>query len=394
MNLWNDHVIPMLGVTGEIGTGKTKFLLSIAPPDRTIIYDTEMSSADTKAYMERGLMRIDVAKEMYKLHPNGYTEKELFVWWLGHVRSLEPGRYDVICVDVANDLETGLTDWFADTQHGRFHYASAHSFRSMKGVFFGYLKAEWKKIKLDIAQRCQTFAFANHMRDEYEGDKRTGNREAKGKDTFFMLSALYLQMDFKPNDPAPVAEVLKGRLDDTAWDENGIALPISIIKKGMTIAPATPNKIREYIQNPVGARELTEQEQPRVEVLTPDQRLKLEAAKAQNEAIAAEASIEAIKEAQKLEDQRATAKHRALAAMKPQDEPADTPPISEVSDEEVRTLLAAAEAKGVKERVVKALQADLGVEATGQLTRGQVQRITRALLIKYTDGVNNVVATN
>lgn len=395
MILWpDDHVIPMLGVTGEFGTGKTKMLLSLAPPRRTLILDTEMSSKDTAAYEKMGLTRIDVPALMYERHPKGHTSLQLFEWFIEFINSIDSDQYDVIAIDTANDFESGLTEWVA-SRHDEFRYSSAHTFRSMKGVFFGIVKDEWQKIKLRIAQKCQTFAFANHMRDKYVGDESTGEREAKGKDTFYKLSSLYLEMKYDVDDEAPSAIIKKSRLDRTVFDDNEIAKTIPIFRKGQRIANASGNTIREYIKNPVGERELRPDELPKEARLSDDERLKMETEKARNERISAERSVEAIKEAKELEAQKATARQRAFDLMRPGLQPAKKKEEQEEPQSEpnpVRDMIKAAEAKGkdIKERVIKAIQYELEDEPTGTLTRGQAKRIDQAMIDKYMDGITKV----
>jgi len=408
--LWpNNHIIPVIGVTGGFGTGKTKFLLSIARPDRTRIYDTEMSSVDCDEFVTRGLDRVDVAKEIFNQYPQGYTQKQYFVWWLKSMRSIEPGRFDAILVDIANELESGLMDWVA-SRHTQFGYKTEAGFRSMKGVFQGIVKDEWKRVKIDLAQRCQTFGFANHMRGVWIDGEPTGNKEAKGKDSFFSLSGLYLELFQEADDACPRGRVLKSRLDHTVFNEDGLVERIvPIIRKDQILPRATPQAIRDYIKSPVGTRKLRPDEKAQEPALSDDEKLQLKARIASAEAKRADLDSDNIAAAAYLEEKKLEAMNKqekskaaALASLMPTAKKPSSSlaalnpafqrpePTQQDKSDPLKVLLALAGEKGVKTRVVKAIQFDLGVKATGSLTRAQAKMVTPEMITKYTDGVAKV----
>src|SRR5688572_26103504 len=110
--------IEVMGLSGEFESGKTRFALGICPGPQTLLYDFEKSAG---TYDELGHHRVDVPSEVLRKYPKGATSLEVFEWWLAHVRSVPPGKYRVIVIDTANDIEAGLVDYVAKnpTKFGR-----------------------------------------------------------------------------------------------------------------------------------------------------------------------------------------------------------------------------------------------------------------------------------
>jgi hypothetical protein len=131
-----DKPIPIVGLTGEFESGKTRFLLSIAPGPDTCIFDTECSS---EAYEEIGARRIDVPAEMLKQKPGGFKQIDVFQWWQAAVLSIPPGKFRVIALDVAEDIETGLADWVWENPLA-FNHTRAQ-YMKMSGIFWGDVKS-------------------------------------------------------------------------------------------------------------------------------------------------------------------------------------------------------------------------------------------------------------
>lgn len=284
--IWPKVPIPVLGVTGKIWSGKTLFLLSIAPGPRTLIYDTEKSSESYQPQI--GFDRIDVAEEMARLYPGGYKAIDLFKWWVGHVTTIPAGKYDVIALDVAEEFESGLGDyvWENPVAFGK----TRNQFTQMEGIFWGVMKMALKKILVNIAAKCQTFAFANHMGKVWADKKPTSKDKPKGKSTFMELASLFLQMerekDASGNVPQkPSAIVLKERLANITIGEDGELQAVSMLPPRLPVA--TPAAIKEYLRaKPRDPRAYTAEERAPAVPRSDDERadIKLETAKAEAEA--------------------------------------------------------------------------------------------------------------
>lgn len=285
--LW-PQPIPIIGVTGEYESGKTFFGLSVSPdPRRVRVYDIEMSA---DPYKSLGFDHVNVPQEMLKRHPKGYKPVDLWNWWLADVSNLEADRFDVILVDPVTDLERGLTDWVSlnPTHFGH----TPGQYASMSGIMWGDVKDYWKMILTGrVATKCQTFVFVAHMGAEFDPatKKATGDRKPKGKETLMELASLYLQME-RPKDArgarqkAPSAVVLKSRLNHLRMTDDGPDIRPALPPR---LPAATPRAIRQYLLTPPDYDNLKAEERAPDRVMTDDERLKLQVAKAEAERDAA-----------------------------------------------------------------------------------------------------------
>lgn len=283
--------IPVLGVTGEFASGKTIFLTTISPGQDTLVFDTEKSS---ESYVDQiGFKRIDVPLEMLKRHPQGYKPINTFVWWQSVIREIPPGKFRVIAIDVAEEIEAGLSDWVWENplERGR----TKAQYLKMSGLFWGDVKALWKSILADLASKCETFAFATHMGKVWAGEKPTDKNKPKGKSTLMELASLYLQLE-RPKDstggtqPMPSGIVLKTRLSRITVGGPSGAMIEPILPPRLPIA--TPAEIRRYIEHPADYRKLIPDEKVPDKPLTDEQKTELRTTAANAEADAERLRIE------------------------------------------------------------------------------------------------------
>lgn len=294
--------IPIIGVTGKKWSGKTKFLLNICPGNRTtLVYDWEQSSASyEQEYARIGAPfdRIDVQKEMlnyqddkgnFPFRANSYKPIDVFLWWRKHVLSIPAGKYQVIAVDPVTDLERGLTDWVA--ANPKFFGHTEGQYARASGIMWGDVKDYEKQLLADITAKCQTFGFTAHIGTEFKGGSPTGKEKAKGKETLYELATLYLWLDRDPDKNGarpnvPAAKVEKSRLE-VAELKDGEVVSYSVLPP--RIPHCTPKAIREYFKKPAGRGELSDAERAKEEVMSADDRLRLEVLKAEADRDAAQA---------------------------------------------------------------------------------------------------------
>lgn len=299
--LW-PQPIPIIGATGKKWSGKSVWGLNICPqPHATLVYDLEQSCTSyeqERARIGAPFVRIDVQREMRKDFPKGdYKPIDVFVWWMRHVRSIEPGQYRVIMVDPVTDLERGLADWVAANPTHFGH--SASQYQKMSGIMWGDVKDFEKSILADITVRCETFYFTAHLGAEFKGNTATGREKAKGKETLYELASLYLWFERDPDAAGvrpniPSARVEKGRLMVSELVD-GEVVSYSVLPP--RIPQCTPKAIRNYFANPAGKKGLSEGERAREEKMSADERLRLETEKAQAEAATAQAKVEIVRAA-------------------------------------------------------------------------------------------------
>jgi len=293
--LWGRE-IPVVGLTGEFEAGKTLFVLSIDPncfdpkaEKTTLLWDTEGSAspyASSLNFEHRNLH--DVMLERF---PNGHKPVDLFQTWHAETLTVEPGRYAVLGLDVVTEIEDGLCDWVR--AHPEEFGHTKQQYTKMEGLFWGDVKAYWKRILSTLVSRCETFAFTSHMRAVWSGSSPIpGKRAPKGKETLMELASLYLKLDRtaepgKPKAPRkPAGTLLKSRLAnlDPKTKEFFPILP-------PRLPEATPDAIRAYIESPPDYAKLKKAEQAIDQSMTPAEELAIKAQIAENEAITAQANL-------------------------------------------------------------------------------------------------------
>lgn len=307
--------IRVLGVTGPHASGKTMFLASIAPGSfpgngpRTRYYDVELSAASYRGF---GMHYVDVQEEMRSMYKNAkFTPKALYEWWRSDVLKIEPGQYDVIAVDPANDLDSGLVDYVL-SRHNDYGFKSADSFEKAGGIFWARVQEELKSLAADIASRCQTFAFSNHIREVFGKDgKPTGKKEPRGKKALMELAALYMWLEREPKSDGTVPEkprctkLLKNRLSYTGYDPETFD-PIVHPYLPPAFDDCTPNKIRSYIAKPADYGKLKKDERVVERQMSEDERLLVQREIAEAQAVASENALEQMRRRQELLEMQST----------------------------------------------------------------------------------------
>lgn len=302
-NTPNGLKIEIIGVTGEYASGKTLFGLTIDPAN-TLLFDTEKSAG---CYENLGFTRVDLTKMANK------KPIELYQAWTSAVSKIQPGKYRVIALDTVSEIESGLCDWVADNP-AQFGHTKAQ-YDKMEGLYWGDVKEHWKRILSDLASRCETFVFTAHTTNVWSGNKPTGKRKAKGKETLMELATLYLWLERKPDSKGrvpgiPSAEVAKDRLAITTIDENGEIKVLPILPA--RLPEATPAAIRKYILNPADRNKPRAGETLLEKNLSADDRLLLETSKAEFERDAAQANLSRV-EMMRLAGQQQMAGRAAMA---------------------------------------------------------------------------------
>lgn len=253
----NEIKVPVLGLCGEYGSGKTLFAVTIAPGKhpaghpfegkaRTLVIDAEKSS-ETYAGSSLGFDRIDLVEKCMKKYPNGYNSIQLYEVIKEILDGIPAGRYDVIGVDPITDIDAGVTDYVK--QYPTKFGLSSKQIEKTSGLLWGAVKELWNQILLQVASKCQTFVFTAHMRDVYVGNSPSGKREPKGKETLAKLATLYLQLERKPKSgvvPAsPIGIQLKGRICDITISQDGEIVTTELLPK--KFENCTPKTIRDLI---------------------------------------------------------------------------------------------------------------------------------------------------
>lgn len=292
--------IEIIGVTGEFASGKTLFGLTIAPGPRTKVYDTEKSSG---SYTAIKFERVSIPDKMAEIKPSGYKPIDTFTWWWNDVKATPAGKFDVIMIDTISEIEDGLVEWVQ--KNPTYFGHSSGQYAKMSGIMWGDVKTLWKAILSDLASRCQTFVFCAHMANVWSGDRPTGKRKPKGKETLQELASLYLIMERKADAagkmPAkPAATVLKTRLVHTTFDP--VTMGVKIVPCLPPRLPVcTPQAIRDYMNAPPDYDNLKDDEKVHEEKLTADEREMLAFQKAEMERDAERMRLERVNQTREMQ---------------------------------------------------------------------------------------------
>ena len=392
-SLWPNGVeIEVLGLTGDPESGKTLFGLTIAAPERTLVYDMEKSSS---VYKSLGFHHVDLHRILSEKFPNGYGPVDIYTTWKQLILDLQPGKWDVIMLDPADDMEQGLVEYVARNA-SKYGFSTPESFKKSGGIFWGYVRAEWKQLIIGhAATRCQTFVFTTHLRTVWRDGSPTKEKEPKGKETLLESATLYLWLDREPDAEGvvpvePRAKVHKTRLC-SFQKVDGRIKKVPILPPRLPVA--TPDSVREYIINPPDYTALKEEERADVQVLTEYDRLSMEARIATEKREAAEAT--ALAEERRLQANEAV--NRARTILRP-DEPAPAPkeePKAEeeaqpqeaegteakaqtVTAEDILKLIGKADEKGIQAPLVKKMKEKLGVSPDAKVTAKDFTRIPKS----------------
>lgn len=263
--------IPVIVGTGPFGSGKTMFGLSICPGKETLVQDNEGSSL---TYQSIGFDHIDMADSLRKAYGEKFTNKQRYLWWKENtIAKGKTGNYRVLVVDPASELEDGLGEYIK-TNVNEFGL-SADQVQKSSGLFWGVMKAEWKKTLDMLRTYFETIYLTVHLRTKYNGNTPTSELEPKGKETLFELASLFLWFEREEKTACPSAKVLKSRLAKFTYAEDGEFTPVAILPP--RLPRATPKAIRDYIAKPVNYEKLSKAEKVQEHVMTDDQKLQLQA---------------------------------------------------------------------------------------------------------------------
>jgi hypothetical protein len=283
----NDH----LYVTDDyIVTHNTLFGVTICPGPETLVFDNEGSST---IYEGIGFHRIDMAEQLTRKHPKGYSDEDRYLWWKEEaIRQGKMGKYRVLVTDPFSEIEAGIAR-HVERNPGKFGF-TANQFKSSGGLFWGAVKAALKADLDQLRVLYETAYLTVHMRREFKGNTPTGRFEPKGKETLEELASLFLLFERKPDAngavPAvPSATVIKSRLAHTRIGSDGQVEIVPILPP--RLPQATPQAIRQYIQSPPNYNRLKKDERIVEEVLSDDEKLRLQAQIAESQREASEAEL-------------------------------------------------------------------------------------------------------
>lgn len=336
--LWPLPCPEIVIVTGGFGVGKSTFTLGTgATPERTFVLDFEKSQKSFAAQLP--LTYIDMQARMAELHPSGYKMLNLYKEVCTVMDAVEPGKYDVLVLDNASNLEDAIVA-HVEANPGEFGHSTAQ-YNSMSGLKWGDVKSKYQQLLTRWVSKARMIFIIVHLRDKWAGNSIIKDafgkpvQEPKGKETLDQLSSLFVWLEAGPG-AIPAARVLKCRMDRKIFVADPETPPAGIPGKylaelhgepGLVSIPVLPlrlpkctwSAIREYMRNPADLSNPKPGEMPTEAQMSEDDRLKLRAIIADREA--EKANVELLKMGQSGASSR-TAATAPASASRPAPQPA------------------------------------------------------------------------
>ena len=296
--------VPIIGLCGGYGSGKTLAGLTICP-EETIEIGVEDSGVTYNLPLKH---RFSMYKEV--TGKNGVTPKPIECWeWFASILediAKDKRKCRVLFVDPITDIQGGLVDWVKD--HAADFKKSSAQYEKASGLLWADVKSHAKMLLGRVSSKC-TLVFTAHMGSVWSGGAPvTGKQKAKGIDTFKELASLYVFLT-REVDPKtglqpeqPIGHICpphgKSRLAHMVlnpatgdWESKAILPP--------RIEPFTWQKVRAYVQTPPNYLKLKASEKADIERLSDDDKLLLEADKVRMELEAAQLRMELAEKAEK-----------------------------------------------------------------------------------------------
>jgi len=274
--------VPVIGICGPKGAGKTLLGLSLCP-EETIEIGVEDSGVTYNLPLKR---RYSMYKEVTG-KDNGIPKPiECWEWFAGIVDKIAKGELKcrVLFIDPISDIQSGLVEWVR-ANADKFGRSQAQ-YEKASGLLWSDVKSHAKMLLGKLSSKC-TLIFTVHMGSVWSGGAPvTGKTKAKGIDTFYELASLYVYLT-REIDPKtgtqpekPIGHVCpphgKSRLAHMVlntktgdWEAKAILPP--------RIEPFTWARLRDYVQTPPNYDKLKANERAEIERLSDDDKMLLEA---------------------------------------------------------------------------------------------------------------------
>lgn len=269
--------IPIIGLCGGYGSGKTLAGLTICP-EETIEIGVEDSGVTYNLPIKH---RFSMYKEVTGKSGSIPKPIECWEWFTGIVERISKGELKcrVLFIDPITDLQNGMVEWVK--AHGG---KSSAQYEKASGLLWGDTQSYAKLLLGKLSSKC-TLAFTAHMGSVWSGGAPVaGKKKAKGINTFYELASLYVYLTREVNPQTgtqpdkPVGHICpphgKSRLAHMVQDAQGNWLSKPILPP--RIPEFTWAEVRKYVAKPPEYDKLKKDEKAEIETLSEEDRLLLE----------------------------------------------------------------------------------------------------------------------
>jgi len=291
--------IPMIGLVGGKGSGKT-FAGSSLSPEET----TEIAVEDSAVtYNFPFAKSYSMFKEVKASADNGIpSQLDCYMWFKDLLPKIDTR---ILFIDPITDLQAGGYQYIV--KNCEEFGLSPEQCRSSSGLVWGALKAHLKLLLGRVSRNLETIIYTSHTGLVWKGGKPApGKVKAKGVDTFYELASLvvYLKRDVDPatgkQPDAPVGHITppmgKARLSRIEKLPDGSYGGVPLLPP--RIERFTWTEFRKSVNNPPNYAKLKKDQKADVETLSEDEKLILQAEIAENNAEAEQLKAERIAKTQ------------------------------------------------------------------------------------------------
>lgn len=273
--------LPMTGIvhiTGDVDSGKTTLAYSVGvPPDEIAFIDNDLKGEELHRQLHFGsyfnLVR------MFRQN-NGSKPVDFYVMVKRLLDDMPDDKFSLLVFDNFSQLEDGINSWTED------HIQSVSNLTIGQAKNASPLTWTAKRIHyasiLDLMlSKAPLVILTTHLRDRWVGMRKTEMKEARCQQPLVEKSSLRIWLKHNSDSPAPIGLILKRTSSSVYNPETRLIEIHSVLPRRMS--PCTWERIKWYMENPIGNRRPTKEETPTEYelsildgTLTKDQKLMLE----------------------------------------------------------------------------------------------------------------------
>ncbi len=262
----------LVHITGEVDAGKSTMAYSACTsPDKISFFD-----GDVKAEAIDREIHFGVYHNLVRMFAKSSKTKpiDFHAMTIKLLKDLPDNKYELLVFDNWSQMEDGISD-YGDEHILELSSLTPRQVKNMSALTWPYKYIYYAQVLDLMLSKAPLVILTTHIREKWIGQHKSGLMEPRGQRPLVEKSTLRLWLRHNPDGPEPIGLVLK-RIAKREVTEEGIQT-VSVLPR--KIKPCTWQKIKWYMDNPIGNRQPTEEEMPNAfelsildGTLTPDQK--------------------------------------------------------------------------------------------------------------------------
>ena len=265
----------IIHVTGEHDTGKSTFAYCAGPePSKIAFFDNDLKAKTIDKELHFGAYF-----NLVRMFTQGGNFKPIafFEMVMSLLDKIKENEFDLIVFDNWTQIEGGLNA-YAEAHILEISDLSMNQTKSMSQLAWPAKRAMYGRVLDAFLNKAETVIITTHLKDKWIGKVRTEAQIPQCQEPLAEKASLRLWLRHNPDGQAPIGLVLK-RISKSYYDKESNKMVIQPVLP-RKIKPCTWEVINEYLENPLGDRELRANEVPNEfelgildGILTDDQKL-------------------------------------------------------------------------------------------------------------------------